>query len=69
MSAPITTEERAARLAAVERDLAAMRAWVNEIGQRWARLLAMASDHRPAIRCTLGAEKSHESTGNEANVT
>jgi hypothetical protein len=66
----VSAEEHAARLAAVERELAALRARVNELTARWARLLAMASEIRPAIRCTLRAENSHQSVGNrrsEAN--
>jgi hypothetical protein len=64
---PLTSNERAARIAAAERELAELRAWAAEIERRWERLLAMASEIRPAIRCTLRAENSHESLGSEAN--
>ena len=43
----MSTEERAARIAAAERELSELRARAAEIERRWARLVAMAGELVP----------------------
>jgi len=59
----VSAEERAARLAAAERELAEIRARADELAARWARLQAMADEAMKPHRCQEDAQEAARKTG------